>query len=381
MQVLAQASFKFAPGPPAVGRGKYEEIRMAEQKRKKLDEIIAEYEAIKESIKELKSEASKIKDDLAERRTDIDSKIAELMQNKNVLDAAVGKCEQNNQAALAVAKASLDTKILEIDTFSKKIAADYDVSKTTKAQADANFAAITKASGQIEQLLTSSVTASEKTKQLSTISESVEERIVKYENGLNQMDTKYQQLVATIEGLLPDATSAGLATAFSNQKDTYRKSIRLWTGLRFVAVGGILIYGIFVYRDLSAVMTQIKEDGFWELTLTAFVWLVNKSPILLSLILFEEFSRRTYNRLFKLQEDYAYKQVVSQSFEGYKKQFLELGQNQSTNTALNDLCQNTVKSIAESPLRLVNEEKDSGGRRWYQLFRRGHTNQDLPLKE
>jgi len=338
---------------------------MAEQKRKKLDEIINEYEQMKIKTGLLLEEIENQKKASEMKAVQFDEKLSEITKIQDELKAILAKCSEDNNAALVANTAKLEAKIVEINAVAQTVAVANESVKTTKIQIDAYNTAIAKISGQIEQLLSSSIASSENIKGLSVKSETVETKITSYEADLNTKRIKYDQLVKTIEGLLPSAASAGLATAFSNQKLVYKKGIVFWTIARFAALIGILAYGVIVYKDLSTVIDQVKNNGIWELIITAFVWLVNKSPILLSLILFEEFSRRTYNRYFKLQEDYSYKQVLSQSFEGYKKQLLELGANQSANSALNELCQNIVKAIAENPLRLVNEERDSGGSRWF----------------
>ena len=70
----------------------------------------------------------------------------------------------------------------------------------------------------------------------------------------------------------------------------------------------------------------------------------------------EEFVRRTYNRNFRLEEDYAFKQVMSHTFEGYKKQLSERSEEKDSLVA--DFTQKVLNIITKNPGRLILDEKE-----------------------
>lgn len=331
---------------------------MAEGARAKLSELIVQYELELSRIQAEYNQLQQHINSAAELEKNLSARMIEVTDHlaKNELRAV------EIEKVLAGTQASSEQLIKDISTKADaKIAlVEAKVAETTGIveSAQTNLSTVTRVSGQIEQLLTSSSVAAQTTKALATNSATIESRIEKYDTFYSDYEAKYRETFDLIEGLLPGATSAGLASAFEKQKGTYANGLLLWTVLRITSLLGILVYGIVVYQDLASVFDKIKDNGIYELFLTGFVWLVNKSPILLALILFEEFARRTYNRYFKLQEDYSHKKVVSQAFEGYKKQLQDIGEDAKGNAVLNDLCRNVVNSIAESPIRLINEEKE-----------------------
>ena len=303
------------------------------------------------------------------------AKIAEIEAAYNV---NLAKSQQAHQTALAENTKLISARQVEIEALVAKMNSDASVGANAKAQIDAINASTGKTGAQIDQLLTQSNASFEKIKSLASTSSTVETRVAEYEAQMETMSVKYDALVNTIEGLLPKATSAGLASAFSDQKKGYAGNLSFWKWFRLGAIAIIIVYGFWVYQDFSKALGSMQANIASELMMTALVWLVNKSPIFLGLILLEEFSRRSYNRYFKLQEDYGHKQVMSQSFEGYKKQFLDLGSSPTGNNPLSELCQNTIKAISESPIRLINEEKDSGGRAWWAFWRREKSQGEKP---
>jgi len=57
----------------------------------------------------------------------------------------------------------------------------------------------------------------------------------------------------------------------------------------------------------------------------------------------------------QIQEDYAFKEVVSQSFEGYKKEFAALEQQVSPESPFGTLCTSVVEIIATTPSRVYDK--------------------------
>ncbi|KKM00017.1 hypothetical protein LCGC14_1808650 [marine sediment metagenome] len=182
------------------------------------------------------------------------------------------------------------------------------------------------------------------TKLIADIAEEKDQRVEDYEEQLKDLTTEYSQLKKQIEDLLPGATSAGLASAFETRKNSFRWPKRLWALLQIVSVFILMGMGYLVFKT-----TQI--DSFADLIFFIF----KRSPIIAAIIFLEEIARRNRNIALRLEEDYGYKEVLSRSFEGYKKQMEEI--DQQSNMAVSTLSTNLLIAMAKEPGRLIDKEK------------------------
>ena len=137
-----------------------------------------------------------------------------------------------------------------------------------------------------------------------------------------------KRLQEKIEGLLPGATSAGLASAFMKLKDESKIAARLYTTYFCVSLLFLfIIAGVSVISELCYVSPGIfdacKEgtNGSW------FSWvrgILAKSLFVLPALWFAIFSSKRRSEHQRLEQEYAHKEAVSRSFEGYKRQIEEL---------------------------------------------------------
>lgn len=134
-----------------------------------------------------------------------------------------------------------------------------------------------------------------------------------------EYEDAFEQLKKSIEGLLPGATSAGLAEAYAKRKNAIVDSQGLWKwafglGLAItavVAVCVILFPEFFRPKDISVRDSQL----LWIVAA-----LVPKVAVLGAPIWLAAFAAKQLAVRFRLEEDYAYKEALAKSFEGYKNQ-------------------------------------------------------------
>jgi len=169
-------------------------------------------------------------------------------------------------------------------------------------------------------------------------------KVKQYEQELKDLSTEYEELKKRVEDLLPGATSASLASAFGARKKSFKWPKRFWTALFVCSIGGFIIVGWYVFRQQN--ITSITEF---------FLYALKKTPILVAIILLEEFARRQYNITLRLEEDYGYKEVLSRSFEGYRKQMEEI--EQSPDAPVSKLSGNLLEAMAQQPGRLIDKER------------------------
>lgn len=131
---------------------------------------------------------------------------------------------------------------------------------------------------------------------------------------------KYDALNKQIEGLLPGATSAGLATAFNDLKRTFKWPLigyNMFFYISVVLLGAGAIFSVVESYDLSthsAVFVSIKDIN--EL---AGYFLV-KLPLIAPAIWLILFTSKRRSEVQRLHQEYAHKEAVAKSYENFKRQ-------------------------------------------------------------
>lgn len=138
---------------------------------------------------------------------------------------------------------------------------------------------------------------------------------------------RYEALLEQIESLLPGATSAGLASAYSEMKLSYEKPIIIFGRLFYVAIGLLIlvsVYSIFEVNAVNniaqsttdlAVTTATKES--WDIFAKS---MIKKLPLFGALIWFAFFVSKRRSESQRLQQEYAHKEALAKSYDSYKKQ-------------------------------------------------------------
>ncbi len=117
----------------------------------------------------------------------------------------------------------------------------------------------------------------------------------------------FDQLKEKIEGLLPGATSAGLATAFKKQKESYRKPNQFWQITLILSLVAIIAVSFF---------TPYNMDSWSAIAVSFFA----RSPFIGPLVWLAWFSGKEFSQNKRLEQEYAHKEVLAKSLEGYKKE-------------------------------------------------------------
>lgn len=158
----------------------------------------------------------------------------------------------------------------------------------------------------------------------------------------DEQKLKHQALIEEIESLLPGATSAGLASAFSKMKDSFNKPIENYTYLFYGSLIIIIITSVFSMTEsisLAGIMF-VKYSSAIEF-FSSLSW---KLPIVGAAIWLALFSSRRRSEVQRLQQEYAHKESFARSYNSFKKQIEELGD--EDNEMLKSLIVKAVDSIA-----------------------------------
>ena len=249
--------------------------------------------------------------------------------------AILPSIEQGNRDANAItaAKAGAEASAAAIQLLQTQMA-----EATAKSVSDA--AAVAKADEDSKTLVASMTDARNRAMDANA-------RLNTYEQDIQKMSAAFTEMQAKLEGLLPHATSAGLASAFHNQKARFSKPQRWWLGLFVVAIIALLgAAGI----GLPAV------GDTWDAILRHFV---NRLPIVAPLVWLAIYAGHHYSMALRMEEDYAFKEAVSTAFEGYKREMLAIPPSPGSDVSpLVLLCENVLRALAERPGRIYDGKTD-----------------------
>jgi|SRR5208282_5486166 hypothetical protein len=302
--------------------------------------------------------------------TDAQAKLAEISTAATQAVAAKTKIT-DDQAVIATKSAHIQGAQEHAD----KVRADLDRALTAATQqvtaAEAQTSNAKTAAGDATKLLTdiqaakasvesdaAKVATARKTAEesaaltmgLADKSTKVEERIAAYEKRLAELDTQCAAQLKTIVGLLPGATSAGLAHAFDERRQTFVKPQDRW---QWVFVGSVLAIVGLAITGLWHVYNAGTTPTYDELVR---LWLA-RLPIAGALVWLALYASRESALAKRLEEDYGYKSAIASCFEGFRNQMSEIGKDVATGSPLAKLCGDTLTTVATPPSRIYDKHK------------------------
>jgi chromosome segregation ATPase len=172
-----------------------------------------------------------------------------------------------------------------------------------------------------------------------------------HEGRVKESSKQLEELIERVEGLLPGATSAGLASSFSKQKSRFepQQSRWLWTFVGCISGLVVIAFPSFLSAIGINLFGHVVEQT-WDATLRN---LALRLPIVLPLVWLAIYAGRNYMLAMRLEEDYAYKEAISTAFEGYKREMEKIVTGDIANpTPIAILSTNILRAIAERPGRI-----------------------------
>jgi hypothetical protein len=270
--------------------------------------------------------------------------------------AANAKVSQETATAAAASASSLSGKVAPTLAQAKAL---LEAATNSSAEIPPILEQVKKSSAEVapilEQVKTSRTevlgllevikTDSAKTAEIARIADEKDKRVAEYEKQLAELAVKYKQLEEKLYSLLPAATGVGLAKSFHSRKEALRTPIKIYFVIFLLSVIGFILFGMY---GIFIAKIQNIEDFFR--------FLVERSPIIIGLILLEEFSRRQFAATTKLEEDYAYKETISIAFDGYKKAMVEI-QSSPADSLTTLFSKSVIETLHERPGRLLDAEE------------------------
>ncbi|MEQ1632015.1 MAG: hypothetical protein ABL997_06555 [Planctomycetota bacterium] len=183
------------------------------------------------------------------------------------------------------------------------------------------------------------------THQLAAVSSQVEQRVAKYEDALKELQAKASERLQTIEGLLPGAASAGLASAFDMRRRQFRLPMLVWHTLFVLSLAGLITIAWLEF----GILTNPASTETWD---RLALMLVHRLPFMAPLAWLAYYSSTKAALAQRVEEDYAFKEAVSRSFEGYRREMSELSSKATPQSALDKFCGGVLGVVTSPPGRI-----------------------------
>lgn len=157
-----------------------------------------------------------------------------------------------------------------------------------------------------------------------------------------EQDEIHKKLKDEIESLLHGATSAGLSVAYSTLKDRAQDLVN-YNFIGFLCSVGALL-GFLIWSFYAFPLT----DNSLETWLVSYLY---RLPIITTFVWLAFFFAKRRSEQERLKQEYAHKESLSRSYESYRKQINDLGEQQSDllphliKTAIDTIGYNAAKTL------------------------------------
>ena len=164
-----------------------------------------------------------------------------------------------------------------------------------------------------------------------------------------------EKLEKRVNDLMPAATSAGLASAFAERKASFKYPKIMWAGVFFASIAALIFVPIYFKPEVPPNTLEL-----------IYLYLLARLPFMAPLVWLAYYASQRSTQALRLEEDYAHKEALSKSFEGYKNQIIALEKAwKDSNTedqmrpTLN-LIDKTIKALSLHPDRIYKSHKEGG---------------------
>lgn len=137
-----------------------------------------------------------------------------------------------------------------------------------------------------------------------------------------KQQNKYAALNEQIESLLPGATSAGLASAYLQMKNSFSDPIKNMSLVFYISIGLLVSASLILSIDnIGTYGINFVKITQWDSVLKSIVYKIPFYAPILWLAYYASKRRSEYQRL---QQEYAHKEALAKSYDNYRKQLEDL---------------------------------------------------------
>ncbi len=292
-----------------------------------IDTVKSGSETVKMKIESLKSEAestknetTSIKDHVDKIKSNADSQLSNIQEVRKNASETAERIEELLKNLTEASKEGESSKMTTLETC-------YNTVLKNKESIDA---VLTKINEYETQLF--GTTDDDSTSLNHRLNEFEKKNNAKYE----EWNTNYDALFKKIEGLLPGATSTGLAKSYQEQRNKHQWPFWIWIGVFVLATGGMIWFSIYHF---------VIPNNFQD----AFNSILSKIPFFVPAIWLAIFASKQQSKSKRLQEEYAYKETLSKSYESYKREVSALPDSPTKHEMIEKLLQSMVDMMRYNP--------------------------------
>lgn len=261
-------------------------------------------------------------------------------------EAALAKLISEAQQALEQIR-SIQSQVANEGETVKNSIANQEV--TFKTAVDGHTTQVTAANAKFNETKTQFDIYVQTINDLAIKAAATDQKITAYETAIGEINEKSQKQLEEILGLLPAATSAGLASKFNERRLEFLKPQGNWNVVFFTAIALLIALGIY------GLVQAGSYKGDIDLLYIAKLWAL-KLPLVAVFVWLAMYAARERALAKRLEEDYGFKAAVAASLHGFQAQAEKVSAT-DPNAPISKLYDNTLREIANSPGRIYEKHK------------------------
>lgn len=171
---------------------------------------------------------------------------------------------------------------------------------------------------------------------------------LRQENLISTWEKKFDKTHDRIETLLSGATTVSLAKSYEDHKNTFEEPSKNWSRIFFLCITLMFLIGV------NAVWNQ--DDATELLT-----GLLLRIPLFVPVVWLAIYASKQQSQNKRLTQEYAYKESLARSYEGFKKQIDALGQHEERKDLQAKLISVILDVSSENPSETLDSKSHKDG--------------------
>jgi len=165
---------------------------------------------------------------------------------------------------------------------------------------------------------------------------------------IDEHETKHKALEKEIESLVPGATTAGLAAAYTALKKRASWSMFWFNSLFFISIAGLMaLSSVFIVKDFTWSPFQISFLSIVSLEDTLKL-VLQRLPFIAPLVWLALFASKRRSESHRLEQEYAHKESTAKSYHSFKQQITAMGEADEHKSLLTQLITTAVETVAHN---------------------------------
>lgn len=292
------------------------------------------------TVSKAKAEAVANADVISDTKTDVNESASRIAAADERIQATSSKVTQLAEEATAQT-GQIEQQLASANNAIAEITQACETANEQRTNTVAKAAEASEAAEDARAFANQAETDADTVSSLTTTLKQAEDDVEAYRLELDHLKKEYGKLKKEIEGLLPGATSVGLAAAFADHTKRLTAPKWLWAGTFIGCIVGLLVVS---WVGGGTELLTTTEHPTWDSLLT---FLLRRIPFVAPLVWLAIYAGRQHMLTQRLEEDYAFKAATSRSFEGYKREMRQVSKH-----ALGLLCDRVLGTVGSPPGRI-----------------------------